>query len=59
MGLRNGDSVVMIEVDPWKRRHVYRGKLVIKGSVPYVHIRSGKDKVGQIVEWTPVWSIAV
>lgn len=59
MNLKNGDRLIMIEVDPWRRRHVYRGNLIIKGNKPFVRIRSGKKNVGSIVEWTPNWTIDV
>jgi len=54
-GLRINDTVKMIEIDPFKRRKEFKGKIVLKGHVPYVNITSGPRNVGQIVRWTPNW----
>ena len=55
-GLIMNDKVKRVEVDPWRNRHEYEGKIVMKGSVPWVAITKGRIGVGTIVRWTPVWT---
>ena len=54
-GMKQGDKVMKVEVDAWKQRHEYEGKIVMKGSVPHVIIEKGRIGQGTVVKWTPNW----
>lgn len=54
-GMKVGDSVMRKEVDPFRKVKEYEGIVVMKNNIPYVAINKGKDKVGNIVKWSPLW----